>query len=143
MKNYSNQLIFLGIVLFLLGLIVGLVVPMFANPRMGVSSHLEGLLNGMFLVILGLIWPKLSLSKKWLSITFWLAVYGTFLNWFAVLIAAIFDAGKMLGIVAEGKEGSELVEGFINFSLYSLSVAMLVICITILIGLRNTMKSGA
>lgn len=51
-KIQSYRLIFLGVVLFLLGLIVGLIVPMLANPRMGLSSHIEGILNGMFLMLL-------------------------------------------------------------------------------------------
>ncbi len=127
--------------LFTLGLIVGLLVPVFANPRMGVSSHIEGVLNGIFLIILGLIWHKIALSDKWLKITFWLAVYGTFANWFGILIAAIFNAGKMLGVIANGQEGSPFAEGIVTFLLISLSVAMLILCVTILIGLRRSMKN--
>lgn len=136
----SNQLIYFGVILFLIGLIIGLIVPIFANPRMGVSSHIEGVLNGMFLMILGLIWDRVDLSGKWLNITFWLAVYGTFANCFGILIAAIFNAGKMLGIAANGQEGTPLVEGIITFSLISLSIAMLVVCVTVIIGLRRYMK---
>jgi len=80
MKYQSNKLIFLGVILFFFGLIVGLLVPIFANPRMGVSSHIEGVLNGIFLIVLGLIWHKVELSERLLKITFWLAVYGTFVN---------------------------------------------------------------
>lgn len=139
MKKQSNRLIYLGVLLFFLGLIVGLIVPILANPRMGVSSHIEGVLNGIFLIILGLIWDKISLSDKWLKITFRLAIYGTFMNWFGILIAAIFNGGKMLGILAEGQEGSPIVEGIVGFSLISLSIAMVIISITILIGLRKNM----
>lgn len=139
-KLQSDKLIFLGVILFLIGLIIGLLVPIFANPRMGVSSHIEGVLNGIFLIVLGLIWNKVDLSNKLLKITFWLAVYGTFANCFGILIAAIFNAGKMLGIVANGQEGTPVVEGIITFSLLSLSFAMLVVCVTILIGLRRNMK---
>ncbi len=139
LKNQSNRLVYFGVLLFLLGLIVGIIVPMLANPRMGVSSHIEGVLNGMFLIILGLIWDKIILSKKWMKITFWLAIYGTFMNWFGILVAAIFNGGKMLGIMAEGKEGSPIVEGIVGFSLISLSIAMVIISVTILIGLRRNM----
>ena len=137
LKTQSNRLIYFGVLLFLLGLIVGLIVPILANPRMGVSSHIEGVLNGMVLIILGLIWNKIILSKKWMKITFWLAIYGTFMNWFGILVAAIFNGGKMLGIMAEGKEGSPIVEGIVGFSLLSLSIAMVVISVTILIGLKR------
>ncbi len=142
-RTQAERLIYLGAWLFLLGLIVGLLVPVFANPRMGVSSHLEGVFNGMFLIMLGLIWSRLELSEKWLRLTFWLSIYGTFVNWGGILIAAIFDAGKMLGIAAEGKEGPPLAEGIVTFSLITLSLAMLIVSITILVGLKRGMNRSA
>lgn len=50
----GRRLLQAGILLFLLGLLTGFLVPFTANPRMGLSSHLEGVMNGMFLVGLGL-----------------------------------------------------------------------------------------
>jgi len=139
-KAHSDKLIFWGVFLFFLGLIVGLIVPALSNLRMGVSSHIEGVLNGIFLIILGLIWHKLDLTVRWLRITFWLAIYGTYANWFGILIAAVFNAGKMLGIAANGRGGPIIAEGIVTFLLITLSVAMLIICITILIGLRRNSK---
>lgn len=136
-ETQSQRLIFLGVTLFLLGLIVGLFVPMFANPRMGLSSHIEGILNGIFLIVLGLIWSKINLSERWLKINFWLAIYGTFANWFAMLFAAVFNAGKMLNIAAEGKEGPPLAEAIVTFLLLSLSAAMIALCIITLVGLKT------
>lgn len=69
-KQQSDRVIFYGVLLFLLGLVVGLFIPLMANPRMGLSSHLEGVMNGMFLILLGLIWGKVTLSGTWLKITF-------------------------------------------------------------------------
>jgi len=135
--HQSNRLIYLGVFLFLLGLIIGLFVPLFGNPRMGVSSHIEGVLNGMFLVILGLIWQRIDLSHRWLKITFWLAVYGTFANCLGILIAAIFNGGKMLNILANGQEGAPWVEGVVGFSLISLSIAMIIVSVALLIGLQR------
>ncbi|MFC3415275.1 hydrogenase [Algoriphagus hitonicola] len=131
----SDRLIFLGILLFLLGLLVGIVIPFLSNPRMGLSSHLEGIMNGIFLVVLGLIWPRINLSKNWITITFWLAIYGTFVNWLGILIAAVFDAGANLTVAAEGKRGSDAAEALVNFCLISLTLAMFCVCLLILIGL--------
>ena len=139
-KLQSDRLVFYGFLLFLLGLIVGLFIPMMANPRMGLSSHIEGIMNGMFLIILGLIWSRLALSTKWLKITFWLSIYGTFANWLGILIAAIFNAGKVLTVAAEGQEGSPIAEGIIGFLLISLSLAMIIISVAVLIGLKMKMK---
>jgi hydroxylaminobenzene mutase len=140
MKNREGLLIFLGFLLFLLGLIVGLIAPFTANPRMGLSSHLEGIMNGMFLILLGLVWGKIRLSQRMLSLTFWLAIYGTFANWLGILIAAVFNGGKVLNIAAQGREGSPIVEGIINFSLLSLTLAMLFITVMVLIGLYRNMR---
>ena len=142
-NDQANKLIFLGLLLFLIGLIIGMIVPVFANPRLGVSSHIEGVLNGIFLIVLGLVWHKVELSLKWLSITFYLAIYGTFVNCFGILIAAIFNAGKMLGIAANGQEGAPLVEGIVSFCLISLSIAMLIVSIVLLVGLKRHMKQKA
>ena len=133
----SHRLIFLGLCLLLLGLITGLLVPALANPRMAVSSHIEGVLNGMLLIIFGLIWPRMALSQRWFSISFWLAIFGTFMNWLGILVAAIFDAGAMLNVLADGKEGPPAAEGFVTFSLLALSVAMIMVSVTILIGLHK------
>lgn len=127
--------------MFFLGLLVGLVTPILANPRMGLSSHIEGVLNGMLLIIIGLIWNRVKLSFKWLKVTFWMAIYGTFANWFGILVAAVFNAGKMLTIAAKGREGHPIAEGVVTFSLVSLTLAMLFVSVAILIGLARNRKA--
>lgn len=135
----AEKLIFLGLILFLIGLFVGLIVQNSPNPRMALSAHLEGVMNGMFLVILGLIWMRLVLSETILKITFWLTVYGTFANLIAVIIAAVTGFGKMMPI-AGGQEGTTLIEGLISFLLISLALCMLAVCIIVLIGFYKHMK---
>jgi (hydroxyamino)benzene mutase len=139
-KLQSDRLLFFGVLLFFLGLVVGLFIPMMANPRMGLSSHLEGVLNGIFLIVLGLIWSKLEISIRWLSVTYWLSLFGTFANWFSVLISAIFNSGKMMPLAA-GRKGTPIAEGIVTFLLVSLSIAMLAICIIIMTGLFKHIKS--
>ena len=65
-----RRLIWHGIVLFFLGLLTGFVIPAVTNPRLGLSAHMEALLNGMLLILVGimivfafitegkLIWPR-------------------------------------------------------------------------------------
>ncbi|MBK7958563.1 MAG: hydrogenase [Bacteroidetes bacterium] len=138
-KKYAVWLIFLGILLFLFGLLIGLCIPMMTNPRMGLSAHLEGTMNGMFLVILGMIWSKLILDEKWLKRAFYLTIYGSFANFVAVTIAAITGAGKMMPI-AGGKEGYGLAEGLISFLLVTLALAMIAVCCIVLTGLYKNIK---
>jgi (hydroxyamino)benzene mutase len=138
-KRYADWLLFLGVLLFTFGLVIGLFIPIMTNPRMGLSAHLEGALNGMFLVLLGLIWNKVLLNNTWLKTVFWLTIYGSFANFVAVTIAAITGAGKMMPI-AGGKEGAPVTEGLISFLLISLSLAMIAVCVMVLAGLYKHMK---
>lgn len=141
-KQYADWLLFLGILLFLFGLVIGLFIPFMTNPRMGLSAHLEGILNGLFLVILGLVWSKLAIKDKWLTVSFWLTIYGSFANFVAVTIAAITGAGKMMPI-AGGKEGTSAIEGLISFLLISLALAMIVVCSIVLTGLYKYIKQSS
>jgi hydroxylaminobenzene mutase len=120
-----QSLLFLsGVTLFLLGLFTGFGVPSMKNPRMGLASHVEAHMNGMFLIVLGLLWPFVALSFAWETAAVALLVYGAYANWFATLIAALWGAGgRMMRIAAPDHEGSAAKEGIIKFLLISLSIA--------------------
>lgn len=137
----AHRLIEAGILLFLIGLIIGLAVPAFANPRMVLSSHLESLFNGVFLVLVGLIWSRVVLSKRSKTALFWALLYGTFANMTATLLAAVWGAGRMMPIAAEGLEGTSVQEGIVAFLLVTLALAMIASTILILMGLRKGITS--
>ena len=77
----SRILLAAGAVLFLLGLLSGLAVPAMTNPRMGLSGHLEGVMNGMFLIVVGLAWARLGLAARARAVTAWCLLYGSYANW--------------------------------------------------------------
>jgi hydroxylaminobenzene mutase len=131
----DTHLIQLGILLFLLGLLTGLAGPKLKNPRMGLASHLEGVMNGIFLVILGLIWPRLGLSHAWLVVTFWLIVYAAFANWVATLLAAAWGAGALMPIAGGNHKAAPRRERVIGFLLVSLALCVIAACVVILVGL--------
>jgi hydroxylaminobenzene mutase len=113
-----------GLVLFLLGLFTGFAVPGMKNPRMGLASHVEAHMNGMFLIVLGLLWPFVELTALWETLAVGLLIYGAYANWFATLIAALWGAGgRMMRLAAPDHEGSAAKEGIITFLLISLSIA--------------------
>jgi (hydroxyamino)benzene mutase len=113
-----------GLALFLLGLFTGFAVPAMKNPRMGVASHIEAHMNGLFLIVLGLLWPYVNLSQTWETVTVALLLYGTWTNWFTTLLSAIWGAGGgMMKISAADHVGSNAKEGLIKFLLISLSIA--------------------
>ena len=133
----ARRLIWHGVFLFFLGLVVGLIIPLLENPRMGLSAHMEGILNGLFLLVLGLIWNRIRLSKRVQSILFWLALYGTYMNLASTLLAAVFGHSRSTPIAGAGFQGEPWQENLVDFGLFSLTAAMLVVCIIVLWGLRN------
>lgn len=106
------------------------------NPRMALSSHLEAVLNGMFLVLLGLLWPYVSLPTAWGLTAVILIVYSAYANWLSTLLAAAWGAGRKFAPLAAGDhEGSKLQEGVVGFMLLSLSVAIVFGVGIIIVGL--------
>lgn len=139
----DRRLLQLGVLLFLLGLLTGAAMPMFENPRMGLSSHLEAILNGLFLIALGLIWTRLNLGTLGKALTFWLAVYAGFANWTATLLAAYWGAGaSMMPLAGGGLTGSSAQELAISALLLSLSAAIVLACALVLWGLRGGTSSA-
>ena len=57
----ERRLLRQGFLLFFLALLTGLVAYQLTNPRMGVAAHVEGVVNGLFLMVLGLAWQRLGL----------------------------------------------------------------------------------
>lgn len=135
----SRKLIRYGILLFLLGLLTGFAIPAMENPRMGLSSHLEGTMNGMFLVLLGIIWPKLHLSDRTLAWGYGLSLFGTFTNWGTTFLAGVWGAGaEMMPFAGGDYHGLAWQEGLIKFGLISLSIAMIIVCGILLWGMRGS-----
>lgn len=140
-ENLGRGLLQAGMALFTLGLLTGFAIPLLKHPRLGLSSHLEGVQNGMLLLILGLIWPRLRLSAGLLRSGFYLALYGTFTNWGTTFLAAAWSAGSALMPLAGGDAaGTAWQEGIVKFGLLSLALAMVVVSGFVLYGLRG--KAG-
>ncbi len=133
----GDRLIQLGFLLFLVGLLIGLAIPALTNPRMGLASHLQGILNGLFLIALGLVWPRIALSSRSAAVLFGLALYGTVANVVVTLLAGLWGAGRSMPIAAEGHAGTPVQEGLIDALLLSLSIAMIGVCGLTLWGLRR------
>ena len=132
------RLVRLGVLLFLLALLAGLVVPRFRVPRLGLSAHLLGISQGLFLMITGLLWPRLELTRATSRIGFWLLVYGCFAAWTANVLAGIWGAGNsMLPMAAGPAHGNALQEGIITASLRTAAVSLITVLVLMLWGLRH------
>src|SRR6185312_11191278 len=91
MDDSKRRLMWHGMFLFLLGLLTGFLEQKFVNPRMGLAAHLEGVMNGIFLLALGAAWTEVRLSPRLKLAAYWTALYGAYVNWAAVILAAIFN----------------------------------------------------
>lgn len=137
----SRLLMQLGAVLVLLGLLTGLTVPMAALPRMALASHLEGLLNGMLLIILGVIWDRLALGPRQRAAAFWLILYAAFANWAATLLSAFTGAAAMMPIAGGGSTAAAHLELVVSGLLWSLTFAILIGVGLVIYGLRPQNKA--
>ena len=74
MEDTKRRLLWHGMFLFLLGFLTGFVERKFDNPRMGLAAHLEGVMNGTFLVAVGAIWTEVRLPPRLRSAAYWSAL---------------------------------------------------------------------
>ena len=120
----QRSLISVGTILFLLGLLTGFAIPGFDNSRMGLASHLEGVMNGTFLIALGAVWGHLQLTTRFESAAYWLLIYGAYANWIFVTFAAIFGTSAITPIAGKGYAGEAWQELIVSIGLGSVGIAM-------------------
>jgi (hydroxyamino)benzene mutase len=125
MSRTARRLIALGALLFFLGLLAGLAVPVVTNPRMGLSAHLEAVMNGMFLIAVGAAWSRLSLPPGLMPWTSGLLSFGTYANCLFVGLAAVFGASKTMPIAGAGYAALPWQESLVTLGLTAAALAML------------------
>jgi len=137
MDIFRRRLIWHGMFLFLLGMLTGFVEQKFGNPRMGLAAHLEGVMNGTFLLVLGAVWAEVRLSPKRKAVAYWSVLYGTYVNWAVTTLAAIFGTGALSPITAAGLSAQPWQESAVTFGFMSVGIAMVASSVMVLWGLRR------
>jgi hydroxylaminobenzene mutase len=133
----GRRLLQAGALLFLFALLVGFAVPRFAVPRLGLSAHLLGIMQGIFLMVIGLLWPKLKLTPAMSGVGSLLAIYGCFAAWAANVLGAVWGAGNLMLPLAAGQaRGNAIQETLIAFGLRTAAVSLIAVAMLILWGLR-------
>ena len=102
LEDRRRHLFSAGILLFLLALITGMIFPLLANPRMGLSAHLVGLLGGLFLVALGVIWLEKDLPQWLDTVAFCLVIFGAYTNLCTTFLAAAFATNRLTPLAGSG-----------------------------------------
>lgn len=135
MDARGRRLLWHGMLVFLLGLFTGLVSNALANPRMGLAAHLEGLMNGIFLLALGSAWERMRLSPRAAGAAFALALYGAYANWATTALAAALGTSALTPIAAGAHRGEPWQEALVTAGFVSVAVAMVAAAALLLAGL--------
>lgn len=137
-QRQGHHLLQAGVAIFLAALFIGLALPYAAVPRLALSAHLVGMLQGIFLLVLGLSWNRLKLEHGPLTLAFWLLVYQAIAAPIANLLASLWGAGNsIIPLAAGAAHGTPMQEAVINFGLRSAGGALIVALVLVLWGLRQ------
>jgi len=126
-----------GMCLFLIGLLTGFAEQHFANTRMGLAAHLEGVMNGTFLVAMGAIWTEVRLLPRTRAIAYWTALCGTYGNWLVTTLAAVFGTAALSPITGAGHRGQAWQEGLVTVAFLTVGIAIITSSVLVLWGLRS------
>jgi (hydroxyamino)benzene mutase len=138
--EYRRRLIFHGVALFLIGLLTGLAEQHFSNVRMGLAAHLEGVMNGMFLVAVGAAWNEVRLSPLIGKIAYWALLVGTYGNWAVTTSAAILGTAALSPITAAGHSAAPTEEFLVASGFVLIGLAIILASSILLWGLRASVK---
>jgi hydroxylaminobenzene mutase len=142
MNGVNRRLMWHGMLLFICGLLTGFAETHFTNVRMGLAAHLEGVMNGIFLIAVGAIWNYVQLSPIPKAVAFWSGLYGTYVNWIMTSIAAILGTAALSPITGAGHSGPPLQETLVTAGFLSVGAAILCSSTLVLWGLRGKTSSA-
>lgn len=99
MTEIQFQLRRYGLWLYLLGLLLGFVLPAFARRPIALGVHVAALLGGTFLMALASFWPRPGVSSRAVGITAHALALGLFgLDLGLTLTAALEDPARHPGL---------------------------------------------
>jgi hydroxylaminobenzene mutase len=136
MPSGNRRLMWHGMCLFLIGLLTGFVEQRFTNMRMALAAHLEGVMNGTFLVAVGAVWGEVRLSAPARAIAYWAMLYGTYGNWLVTTLAATFGTAALSPLTGAGHSGQPWQELLVTVGFMSVGVAIVASSVLVLWGLR-------
>lgn len=137
--EYSGRrLMWHGVFLFLLGLLAGFLEQKFSNPRMGLAAHLEGLMNGTFVLAVGAAWTEIRLQPRSIRLTFWTLLYGSYVNVLVTVLAATFGTAAMTPLTGAIHPARDWQETLVTIGFISVGISMIAASALLLWGLRGS-----
>ena len=142
MDDSKRKLIWHGCFLFLLGLLVGFVEQKFTNPRMGLAAHLEGVMNGTFLIALGSVWLEVKLAPGMKRAVYWTVLYGAYVNWATTVLAAVSGSSALSPITGAGHTALPWQNSLVTALFMSVGITTVSSMVMVLWGLRRAAASS-
>jgi hydroxylaminobenzene mutase len=136
-SGHGRRMMWHGVFLFLIGLLTGTQERRFRNMRMALSAHLEGVMNGTFLMALGAIWDNVELPRPIEQAARWTALYGTYGNWLFTTLGAAMGTAVANPILSEGHVGKPWQERVVGLGFKSMRYAFLTSVVLVLVGLAR------
>ncbi|MCG7536542.1 hydrogenase [Pseudoalteromonas sp. OOF1S-7] len=134
LTQIGAQLIFIGIVLFLIGLIQGALIPYVKNSRMALSGHLTAVQCGMAVALFGVIWSLVELPLFLELLAAYGSVFGFILIWLGITIASLTGASKALPIAGAGFSANNTIEFTVKVVVRTGSLLSLIACAVLVFG---------
>ncbi|MBE0368418.1 hydrogenase [Pseudoalteromonas aurantia] len=135
LTQIGAQLIFIGVVFFLVGLIQGALIPAVKNSRMALSGHMTAVQCGMALAIFGVIWSLVVLPLFLEVFVAYGCALGFTLIWLGITVASVTGASKALPIAGAGFSATVTTEFTVKIMVRSGSLLSLIACTLLVFGL--------
>ena len=136
-----DHLIAAGVALFFLALLTGFLLaagpPFIVNPRGVLAGHLEGAMNGMFVILVGLFADRVRLSAGAARLCVAALLYGAYANWLLTTLGGVLGTSDATPIAGAGYHAVPAVERVMTVGLASVGLSMLVAVALLLVGLRR------
>lgn len=135
----ARQILFHGGIMTLLSLLSGFTTFFALAPRIALSAHTVGLLQGAMLIAIAGAWHLLNAPPKTLKILKYTLLVGFYANWISTQLSALWSAGRSTYPI----NGKDMPEGAAPWQdltvsvLGILSVLILVSAVLIVLAARN------
>ncbi len=138
LKPGARFLAITGAALFLAGLLQGVVVDWFANPRMALSAHLDAVQSGMAVMIAALFWSYPKWNPATERIARWTLAAGMVGLWLGITLSAMTGASDALPMAGAGYSASPFMEQLVTVTIVGSSVGLTIGWALFLWGLIRT-----
>ena len=103
-----------GLLLFVLGLLNGIIIPKTVSPRLSLSAHLTAVQSGTFLIAIAWAWPHFGMAAT-LSILVAFGLSGSLgVLWLAFFLAGVWGAGRNLAIAGQNAQTKPLRQAIVT-----------------------------